>query len=51
MTRRFLTELRAILDVLYRIAAGLLLTFLAGAFVGTFVAGCQTIASLAPVPR
>lgn len=52
MIRRLATallrELRAYLGVLGTIATLLFLTFLAGAFVGTFVWGCKAVAGLAP---
>lgn len=52
LIRAILSEIRATLrDVarfLYLGAVGLLAMFVAGAFVGAFVAGCDTVASLAP---
>lgn len=49
--RAVLREIRDTLVALAKIAASVLLVFLAGAYVGAFVAGCQTIASLAPGVR
>lgn len=46
--RPVIQEVRDILAVLYRIACAFLFTFLAGALVGTFLAGISVVADMAP---
>ena len=48
--RGLLRDLRELVAFLWSIAIVFLLVFLGGALVGAFIAGCNTVASLAPVP-